>query len=432
MKNKTELYELLDNLKLDKDNVKKNGEVFTPIFFIKIMYKEINKYYKYKYEKSIFENEKFKWLDPAAGIGNYFVVLLFMLMKGLKHKIPDKKQRKKHIIEKMFYMIEINKNNTKQIKQNFKNYNINLYEGNALDVNIKKTFNVNKFDVIIGNPPYNKKFHSSKSAFPLYNEFIKYYIDKCNLLYFIIPDKWMGFNRELTAFKNFIIKRNDIVYINQYDSKNIFSKKLTIGKIITFLKDSNHNNYCLLNGIKNKLNKYNVIVDKKYYKLIDKLDKYPKLSSLYICMNPYNIESNDKRLVNKAINNNYIKCYAKKCMNNGIMYINKDDIKKNINYDYYKVIITRICSRFKPIILNKNEIDSRTYFEFRVNNLTEAESLKSYLDCDLPNIILNAIKYSVHINTSMLNYIPIPPLDRLWNNNLINDYFRINNIIKKL
>ncbi len=60
-----------------------------------------------------------------------------------------------------------------------------------MKINIKEVFEINKFDIIIGNPPYNENLTNS-GAKPLYNKFIEYYINKCNLLSFIVPSRWFA------------------------------------------------------------------------------------------------------------------------------------------------------------------------------------------------------------------------------------------------
>ena len=35
-------------------------------------------------------------------------------------------------------------------------YKLNLYEGNSLQLDIQKEFGIEKFDIVIGNPPYNE------------------------------------------------------------------------------------------------------------------------------------------------------------------------------------------------------------------------------------------------------------------------------------
>jgi tRNA1(Val) A37 N6-methylase TrmN6 len=66
----------------------------------------------------------------------------------------------------------LNKKNCFVVKQIFNINNehiLNLYEGDTLNIDIKKEFNITKFDIIIGNPPYNEELKES-DAKPLYNK----------------------------------------------------------------------------------------------------------------------------------------------------------------------------------------------------------------------------------------------------------------------
>ena len=77
------------------------GEVFTPIDFINDkMLKDIEEYWLKNKNENIWTNEKLTWYDPAAGMGNYPIAIYYKLMDGLKAKIKNEEQRKKHIIEK--------------------------------------------------------------------------------------------------------------------------------------------------------------------------------------------------------------------------------------------------------------------------------------------------------------------------------------------
>lgn len=124
------------------------------------------------YDNNIFTNENLKWYDPAAGMGNFSIAIYYKLMEGLKDKISDEDERKKHIIEKQLYMGELNKKNCFVIKQIFNinnKYKLNLYEGDTLNINLIETFGLEKFNIIIGNPPYNEELKES-GAKPLYNK----------------------------------------------------------------------------------------------------------------------------------------------------------------------------------------------------------------------------------------------------------------------
>jgi hypothetical protein len=157
-----ELLELINEcLKPKVIEKRKFGEVFTPMSFINNdMLGDLEEYYKKKYNKNIFEDDTLKWGDTTAGMGNFPIAIYYKLMDGLTAKIPNEKERKKHILEKMLYMAEYNKKNCFIIKQIFNMNNehkLNLYEGDSLQLDIHHVFGIDKFDVCIGNPPYNEE-----------------------------------------------------------------------------------------------------------------------------------------------------------------------------------------------------------------------------------------------------------------------------------
>jgi hypothetical protein len=156
-----ELLELIDScLKPKQKEKQENGEVFTPMSLIFEMLDNLDKNYMNEHGRSIFTEKDFKWFDPASGMGNFPVAVYLKLMEGLKPQIPNDEERKKHIIENMLYMSELNKKNVFICHQIFNvnnQFKLNLYEGDTLELNIVSEWGVlNYFDVIVGNPPYNK------------------------------------------------------------------------------------------------------------------------------------------------------------------------------------------------------------------------------------------------------------------------------------
>ena len=119
----------------------KYGEVNTPFTFINRMLSIIPTH--------VFENKNYKWLDVGAGHGNYSICLFFILYISLEKTIPNDIERKHHIIQHMIYMIEINPDNISYLREKFGNKS-NIICENYLEWNPGI-----KFDIIIGNPPYN-------------------------------------------------------------------------------------------------------------------------------------------------------------------------------------------------------------------------------------------------------------------------------------
>ena len=424
-----ELLELIgDCLKPKAIEKKTFGEVFTPMDFINDkMLKDIEEYWMKKHNENIWTNEKLTWYDPATGMGNYPIAIYYKLMEGLKTKIPNEEQRKKHIIEKQLYMGELNKKNCFVVKQIFNinnEYKLNLYEGDTLNVKLNEVFGKTKFDIIIGNPPYNEEL-TSVGAKPLYNKFIEYYVNKCNMLSFIVPSRWFAGGKGLDKFREMMINRTDILYIKHYDDAcKIFGNSVDIkGGVNYFLIDDTYNGLCDYNGSKVKFNTFDVILDSKYYGLVNKFLDKETIINIYLGRY-FGIESNDKNLTD---DNKLIKCYVSQ-QKGFIKYIDKKLVKKE--YNFYKVITTRAAfganSGFgNTFIGDPNEIHTGSYISFKVSNENEAKSLLSYMKCKLPNLLLSLRKSSQDISESTCKWIPLPPLNKEWNDEEVYKYFKL-------
>ena len=146
-----------------KKQKEESGEVFTPIEFVEEMLSHL--------PTSLWKNPNLKWLDPANGIGNFPVVVFYKLDEGLRSLGNDKElgvdfsnetQRRKYIVENMLYMLELQSNNTRIARNIFEKLcgkcKPNILTTDSLKITAeglaKKGF-PEKYDVIIGNPPFN-------------------------------------------------------------------------------------------------------------------------------------------------------------------------------------------------------------------------------------------------------------------------------------
>ena len=425
-----ELLELINEfLKPKKIEKKKFGEVFTPMSFINDILGDLEAYHKEKYNKNIFEDETLKWGDTTAGMGNFPIAIYYKLMDGLENKIPDEKDRKKHIIENMLFMAEYNKKNCFIIKKIFNMNNelkLNLYEGDSLQLDIQKEFGITKFDIVIGNPPYNEELKST-GAKALYNKFVEYYIEKCNLLCFVIPSRWFSGGKGLDGFRKMMLSRKDIVYIKHFDdASTIFGNTVEIkGGVNYFLKDTHHKDDCKFNGSITKLNKYDVFVDGKFHPVIDKITKFDSITKLYLGRY-FGVESNDKRLKNEETKDT-IKCYVSQ-QKGFEKNIEKKEIKKD--YNFWKIITTEAAHEHKSgfgntFIGNIYEVHTGSYISFKVSNENEAKSLLQYMKCRLPNFMLSLRKNSQHINEDVCKWIPLPQLNKDWIDDEVYKHFNL-------
>ena len=130
------------------------GEIYTPFSLINKMLD--------LFDPTTFLDATKRWLDIGAGQG-YFSLLVFeRLNKGLVSAIPTEMERKKHIIEKMLYMVELKDSNVLALKALFGTGANIIHTDFCLAFAFEGSLAFEGFDIILGNPPYNA--HGMKKA----------------------------------------------------------------------------------------------------------------------------------------------------------------------------------------------------------------------------------------------------------------------------
>jgi len=477
--NKAKLIEYInENLAPTKDDRHTRGEVFTPLDFInKNVLSSLEKYYKKTYGKNIWTCKEKKWFDPAAGMGNFQICIYYKLMNGLKKIIPNHKERKKYILEEMIFMAEINTKNCYVINNLIfnvnNNYNLNLYKGDSLEIDFNKNKEFKKLKdnseniIIIGNPPWNKEMITKKgSGSPYYNEFVNTFIDECNILSYIIPNRWFSCGKGLDSFRKDMLNRDDIVEIKTYDNaSDIFGSIVEVkGGINHFIKDNKYKGKCKFNNKLINLNSYDILFDSKYFNLVDLVNNKINeteysLKDICIGQSYSGITTNDSRLVESSnedyINNtkNYTKCYVSLQKNKDrTMYILKSYLntiynkkknkyikrKLNRNFKLWKVFTPRSAHGSKSgfsnnfIIGKPGEVCNQSYIVFEVLSKKHAENLISYLETKFVNLLLSIRKLSQDISPNTCLWIPLVPLDNKWDDERVYKYMNFNDNIVKL
>ena len=304
--NPKKLLELInDCLKPKLKEKQENGEVFTPMDEVNEELDKLDEYYIKENNRSIFNEINFKWFDPAVGMGNFQVAVYLRLMIGLQSQLPNENDRKKHIIEKMLFMSELNKKNCFIVKQIFNanaEYNLKLHEGDTLLLNITDKWNLplNSFDVVLGNPPYNKggiRSHTGKqlgekneTIWPKFIEQAFQLLKPNGFIVFINPLSWL---KKSHSLHNIMLEKY-IVWMKLWD--NIKSLSTINGKIPISL-------YILQNKLNTTKNKTELISEIQSKKLTTTSNEYlnPKYSIPLAYHSIFNklinfIEANDLQL----------------------------------------------------------------------------------------------------------------------------------------
>ena len=203
-------------LPVRKEEKDKLGEVFTPQKLIEEMMDKL--------PPRVWKDPNLKWLDPANGIGNFPMVVYTRLMEGLKETIPDKSRRSNHILTKMIYMCEINPKNVKISRRIFgPEANICCCDFLNQEEKWKKQFGIDKFDLIIGNPPFQTEVNTTGNrtagSGTLWDHFIIKSLELLNpngFLTFINPPPWRKPENRLYKL---MTQDNQLVYLHIFGKK---------------------------------------------------------------------------------------------------------------------------------------------------------------------------------------------------------------------
>jgi len=407
-----------ENLSPKEKEKNERGEVFTPIALVNEMLDKL--------PIEVWNNPNFKWLDPSSGMGNFPIAVYMRLIKSLKNhemfKGKTEEDIRKHILENMLFMVEINRKNVYLIKRILcnKNYKLNIFEGSFLDYKTD-----NKFDIIMGNPPYqdtNKEGKRKALNHNLWSIFIELSFNELlkdnGFLVFITPISWMTPTYE----NKDIFYKNYILYLNINECEKWFN----VGSTFSY--------YIIQKTNKQKETEVICLYNNKIYKsslLINKIKFLPILltkESISIIKKFFN-----NKLLKISFNNNYeLHSSTKKHL------INKCDKTKFIYKIKHTVKNKDLCSSVKHSLANKNKIllnisgyldpiyDNGIYgfTEAQMYYLTNNKNYIKILNSNLYKFIFKLCKWS-GFNTKFI-YKNIPYINHFISNENLNMLFKLN------
>ncbi len=226
------------------DNIpsQENNRVFTPKRVVNMMLDAFE-----AENPAFFKSDKVKILDPYVKSGNFLAEAAKRFYKYSKDKDI------KRIIENQLFGIapfDIYATLAQEtvygfadtkFKHHLRNRNIRpepqieeLVKAGKLEEVIKEHFGNMKFDVVIGNPPYQENDNGKRddgstnaSASPVYQYFIENAEKISNIQCFVIPSRWTsGAGKGLKKFTESMIKSKDIQAFSYFaNPKNGFSRQ---------------------------------------------------------------------------------------------------------------------------------------------------------------------------------------------------------------
>ena len=211
---------------------KDNAEIPTPITLVEEMLNKMPIEF-WKSPKRVFE--------PCCGKGNFVMKIFEKFYNGLEELYPDKYERCKVIINKCLYYADLttmnifitteilkcevqSKIDSDEINEN--DIIFNKYNGDTLKIDINQIFNIDSFDAVIGNPPYNSSGDTATGN-TIWQDFtrkaLNEYLCKDGLLLFVHPPGWRKPNTEKGKFYGMfddMTKKNQMIYLEIHGIKD--------------------------------------------------------------------------------------------------------------------------------------------------------------------------------------------------------------------
>ncbi len=391
-----------------------NAEVPTPVKLVDEMLNTIPKH--------IFENLN-KILEPCCGKGNFVLGIFDMYYKGLYDKYDNKEILCKDIIEKCLYFGDLEANNVtiteklltvyaSRYSGKIINYKFNSFIGDTLKLNVNDEWDIEHFDMIICNFPFQEKNENGKSK-PgknnLWSKFISYSfkIVKTNgLLLFVTPTSWM--NGTVTCFDKMI--KSQIHYLNVNDCKKWF---VGVGSQFSYYLIENTPIYKDTKVVCEYQNKvYRSSIRLNANMLILPLLLTPEVIDLvnklfdYSCSNKFIRKDQIKSMpieTNKQIKDDFEHPFITYKKKNGDLDIRYCKQILN-NQDFKKVLLFR-NGYLNPVYDDGNNGVGNNIHYCIVSNEEEGKQLVDLYDSDIYKFMFSICKYSGYNNGRVMNWL---------------------------
>ncbi|MCA9765303.1 MAG: Eco57I restriction-modification methylase domain-containing protein [Carnobacterium sp.] len=441
----------------------KTNQIFTPRRTVKAMVETLE-----EENPGIFSDKSKKFADLYVKSGLYITEIVKKLNDGLMDQIPDRNERIKWILENQVYacassniiynivknfiyggMIDVSTENLIECDT------MKLASEGNLTTEIYKSFGDDKlkFDVIIGNPPYQENDNGKRdkdagknaSASPLYNKFVLASMNISSIQSFIIPTRWaFGAGKGLKHFSEVMLNDNHIQnFVYYQNSKEVFPDNEIKGGVSYFSRNEEYTGEANItihteNGEKikrkdflNTANSGTLIVYNELGAIVKKIKSFEKhdfepVSKIISSLKPYGLRTDFfrdpqkygiTRATNEKQSSDDMKVYGLGEGQKRIhKFISRDEhlIKGHDSIDTWKVFSPYAYGNGSfgesipnPFIGEPGDIVTETFLRFgNFDNELEAESLLKYIKTKFFRVLVSILKVTQH-STTTYGYVPL-------------------------
>ena len=489
-----------------------NDEIFTPPELANRVLDSLEQAWaKDNKGKSLWKDKNVTFLDPATKSGVFLREIVKRLSDGLATEIPEINKRIDHILTKQVFGMGITEltslltrrslycsklaNSPHSITKSFKNEKGNIWferiehtwknakcefcgaseseyergldlethaygfiHSSNLEIELQKMFGAKmRFDVIIGNPPYqlNDGGGDGAGAIPLYHHFVQQakQLDP-KYLAMIIPARWYSGGKGLSEFRSEMLSDPHLAEIHDFPETDLVFPGVNIrGGVCYFLRSQVHTgdtkvvNYSKKsepNETTRPMLEDGLTSFVRYNDAISILAKIrarneETFESRVQSRNPYGLSSNFSNYSIKQTAKANIILYRSRRGESSEkeVFVEEKYITSNLEFkDKIKVLVSKASPGGdeyphlilgRPFIAPVNSVSTETYLivDFP-KNVTQAKNLISYMETRFFRFLVSLIKNTQNISKGSFAFVPVQDFSTVWTDEKLYEKYGIN------
>lgn len=468
-----------------------NDEVFTP--------PEVANQMLDMLPKEIWSDPNATFLDPACKSGVFLREIAKRLIKGLEDEFPDLDERLEHIFKKQLHGVAITELTSLLSRRSvycskYPNSRYSVVEFDNAEGNIRfrhcehewaadgkckycgasreeydrdlslethayelihqdspKGMFPMKFDVVIGNPPYQlDTAGAGRQARPIYNLFVSQAMKlKPRYLSMIIPSRWFAGGMGLDAFREMMTTNGNIREMVDYvNAKDCFPQNSISGGVCYFLWDRDHPGDCAFTNISGaksntlvrRLDEWPVLV--RYNDAVDIIRKVqeagePTLDEIGTALMPFGLSTKTRGSADREAEDDLVLHSSA-----GISYFPRRDLPKGKELlSGYKVLMSKTGAehagepdkdgRFRVLtksmaVIGPDHICTHSYFIMgQFESEDEANNLLCYLKTKFVRFLVLQMMTSINVSKAVFAFVPQQDLTRQWTDEELFDKYEL-------